>query len=237
MTLPRILRRLDRRTFVGAAKRLGVFALLTVAAFYGFCTLGLLYVRSYPPPTTAVRIERRIDASLARRPYTVRSRWVPLAQIPQSLQHAVIAAEDGGFYGHRGVDWEELRMAIDDWRTEGKPLRGASTLTQQLVKNLFLSTRRSHVRKLVEWTLAPWAERILSKERILEIYLNIVEWGPGVWGAAAAVDFHYGAPLDSLSRGQAARLAACLPAPRSRTPDRMNQYSAVILARMAARGW
>ncbi len=160
-----------------------------------------------------MRIERRIDASLARRPYSVHSRWVPLTQIPQNLQHAVIAAEDGGFYSHRGVDWEELHMAIDDWRTEGKPLRGASTLTQQLVKNLFLSTRRSHVRKLVEWTLAPWAERILSKERILEIYLNIVEWGPGVWGAAAAAEFHYGAPLDSLSRGQAARLAGS-PAPR-----------------------
>ncbi len=211
--------------------------MLGIAAFYGFCTLALIYVRSYPPPTTAVQIERRVEAIISRKPYVYSSEWTPLSNIPEVVRHAVIAAEDGAFYTHHGVDWDELEIAVDDWRTQDKPLRGASTLTQQLVKNFFLTTSRSPIRKVVEWTLAPLAELILSKDRILELYLNEIEWGPGVWGVGAASQYHYHQPLDSLTREQVARLAACIPSPLLRRPSRMDRYSGVILERMEARGW
>jgi len=221
----------------GLIRKVAVFALLTVAVFYGCCTFALIYLRSFEPPTTAVQIERRVEAIVSRKPYVYSSEWMPLSKIPAVVQHAVIAAEDGAFYAHHGVDWDEFEIAVDDWRTEGKQLRGASTLTQQLVKNLFLTTSRSPIRKVVEWTLAPLAELILSKDRILELYLNEIEWGPGVWGAAAASQYHYHEPLDSLTREQAARLAACIPSPRLRRPSRMDRYSGVILERMEGRGW
>ena len=119
----------------------------------------------------------------------------------------------------------------------GGKMRGASTISQQLVKNLFLTTSRSPVRKLLELTLVFPAEAILSKDRMLEIYLNNIEWGPGVWGAEAAALHHYGKSVSRLSKSEAARLAACIPAPRSRKPAQMNDYSAIILERMRSRGW
>ena len=116
-------------------------------------------------------------------------------------------------------------------------MRGASTITQQLVKNLFLTTSRSFVRKGIEFTLVPLAERILGKRRILELYLNVIEWGPGVYGAEAAAQYHYGIPAARVNREQGARLAAILPSPLRRRPARMNEYSARILERMSKMGW
>jgi len=110
-------------------------------------------------------------------------------------------------------------------------------LTQQLIKNLFFTTHGNPVRKLVEWTLAPVADFILGKERILELYLNLIEWGPGVYGAEAAARYHYRAPASTLSREQSARLAACVPAPRRRRPAAMNQYGAIIENRMRQMGY
>jgi len=119
----------------------------------------------------------------------------------------------------------------------GEVRRGASTITQQLVKNLFFTTHRNPVRKAFEYTLAPMADWILGKQRILELYLNVIEWGPGVWGAEAAAQYHYHTSAARLDREQAARLAAILPSPRRRKPQRMNQYSELIQERMQQHGW
>ena len=120
---------------------------------------------------------------------------------------------------------------------EGGRLRGGSTITQQLVKNLFFGTSRSIVRKGAEFTLVPVAELFLSKKRILELYLSVVEWGPGVYGADAACRYHYKVGSRSISRQQAAELAAILPAPRRRRPEHMGNYSARIMERMRQMGW
>jgi monofunctional biosynthetic peptidoglycan transglycosylase len=126
---------------------------------------------------------------------------------------------------------------IDQDMEERRLGRGASTITQQLVKNLFLTTSRSLVRKAVEFTLAPVAERLLSKQRILELYLNVIEWGPGIYGAEAAARSWYAVPAARIDREQAARLAALIPSPLRRKPARMSGYSAEILRRMAQRSW
>ena len=120
---------------------------------------------------------------------------------------------------------------------EGGHPRGTSRITQQLVKYLFFGTGRSILRKGAEATLVPVAEFVLGKRRILEIYLNVVEWGPGVYGAEAACRYHYGIGARNVSRDQAARLAAILPSPRKRRPARMNRYSVVIRKRMSQVGW
>ncbi len=171
-----------------------------------------------------------------KKPYHERYVFVRLNRIAPDLQHAVVAAEDARFFQHHGFDWHEIRTAVDDDLEKGRG-RGASTITQQLVKNLFFGTGRSFLRKGVEFTLVPVAEFGLGKRRILELYLNVVEWGPGIYGAEAAARYHYAIAAQSIERQQAARLAAILPAPLKRRPERMNQYSALILDRMVQMGW
>ncbi|WP_238398480.1 monofunctional biosynthetic peptidoglycan transglycosylase [Edaphobacter sp. 12200R-103] len=188
------------------------------------------------PPTTAVQVERHVQAWIHATSYHKRYRFLPLEQISPNLQHAVIAAEDGRFYQHHGFDWQEIKIAASQ-DMEGGRTRGASTLTQQLVKNLFFGTGRSVLRKGAEATLVPVAELVLGKRRILELYLNIVEWGPGVYGADSACRYYYRVPARAVGREQAARLAAVLPAPLRRRPERMNNYSGVILRRMQQTGW
>ena len=184
-----------------------------------------------------VQTQRRVEAWLSRSAYQKRQQWIPLGKIAPELQHAVISAEDGRFFQHHGIDWNEVQKVVDQDLEEGKLGRGGSTITQQLVKNLFFTTSRSVLRKVVEFTLAPIAERLLPKKRILELYMNVVEWGPGIYGAEAAAHAWYGIPAAKLSRDQAARLAAVLPAPRKRKPARMNSYSVEILLRMEQTGW
>ncbi|HUJ23531.1 MAG TPA: monofunctional biosynthetic peptidoglycan transglycosylase [Bryobacteraceae bacterium] len=218
-----------------------LYALLAIAAalflaFYTCAALGLVALRWINPRFTAVQIERRLSTQWHGMPYHKRYVFVPLDRISLDFQHAVIAAEDSRFYQHHGFDWEEVRNAVEEEREDGR-LRGASTLTQQLVKNLFLSTSRSFVRKGVEFALVPVAERVLTKRRILELYLNVIEWGPGVFGAEAAAQYHYRIPAARVNREQGARLAAILPSPVRRKPARMNEYSAVILERMSKMGW
>ena len=207
-----------------------------VASLWLLAVLLLLGARWIDPPTTAVHIQRRVQAWIQGTPYRKRYKFVPLSQISPNLQHAVIAAEDGRFYQHHGFDWHEIQIAAaDDW--EGGRERGASTITQQLVKNLFFGTGRSILRKGAEFTLVPLAELFLGKQRILEIYLNVVEWGPGIYGADAACHEYDGTPARNTDRQQAARLAAILPAPLKRRPANMNHYSALILERMRQMGW
>ncbi|HYV62779.1 MAG TPA: transglycosylase domain-containing protein [Bryobacteraceae bacterium] len=197
----------------------------------------LLALRFIDPPTTGIQIQRRIESLFTPGAYKKRQTFVPLRHISLQLQHAVIAAEDGNFYRHYGIDWGQVQNAIEESAETGEPPRGASTIPQQLVKNLFFTTHRNPVRKVFEYTLAPMAVMILGRNRLLELYLNVIEWGPGVFGAEAAAQFHYHTSAAALNREQAARLSAILPSPRRRKPDRMNQYSAIIQDRMRVLGW
>jgi monofunctional glycosyltransferase len=218
------LRSFVRRLVIGLVLLWSLAALILVAA------------RWIDPPTTAVHIQRRLQAWILQKPYHERYNFIPLSQISPDLQHAVIAAEDSHFYQHHGFDWHEMEIAAED-DLEGERTRGASTITQQLVKNLFFGTGRSFLRKGAEASLVPVAEFVLGKRRILEIYLNVVEWGPGIYGAESACRYYDETAARNIGRQQAARLAAILPAPLKRRPERMNRYSGIILRRMAQMGW
>lgn len=213
------------------------WALILVAVFYAGCLGELLALRWIDPPTTAVQVERRLEALWRHKPYRKRQAFVPLSRISPDLQHAVISAEDGRFYQHHGIDWHEVQKVVDKDMEQGKLGRGGSTITQQLVKNLFLTTNRSLIRKAVEFTLAPAAELILPKRRILELYLNVIEWGPGIYGAEAASQAWYNVPAAKINRDQAARMAAILPLPLRWKPEHMGSYSSEILRRMTQTGW
>jgi monofunctional glycosyltransferase len=206
------------------------------ALLWSLAALLLMAARWIDPPTTAVHIERRLQAWIHRTPYHERYEFVPLGQISRDLQHAVIAAEDARFYQHHGFDWHAIEIAAEN-DVEGGRIRGGSTLTQQLVKNLFFGTGRSILRKGAEFTLVPVAELVLGKQRILELYLNVVEWGPGVYGAEPACRYYYRTSARNIDRQQSAQLAAILPLPLRRRPEHMSRYTGVILERMREMGW
>ena len=210
---------------------------VAVAGLYALCALLLLLLRWVDPPFTAVHAQRRVEALVRHQKYRKRYVFVPIGRIATDLQHAAIAAEDGRFYEHHGIDWQEVRKVVTDDIEKGRVSRGASTITQQLVKNLFFTTHRNPLRKVVEFTVAPLAEVFLPKKRILELYLNVIEWGPGIYGAEAAARNYYGVPASRLGREQAARLAAVIPSPLRWKPSGMDNYSAEILWRMGKMGW
>ena len=207
-----------------------------LVALWLLAALTLVAARWIDPPTTAVHVERRLQAWIHGQPYHERFTFVPLSQISPDFQHAVIAAEDGRFYQHHGFDWQAIQTAAKD-DMEGERMRGGSTLTQQLVKNLFFGTGRSFLRKGAETTLVPVAELVLGKQRILELYLNLVEWGPGIYGADATSRAWDKAPALTLTRDQAAELAAILPLPLKRRHEHMAHYTAIIQERMHQMGW
>ncbi len=218
------LRAIVRWVLIGLGLVWAAFALMLVA------------MRWINPPTTAVRMERRVEAGIGHQRYHERYEFVPLRDISPDLQHAVIAAEDARFYQHHGFDWHAMELAAEH-DVNGGRLRGGSTIDQQLIKNLFFGTDRSILRKAAEATLVPVAEVALGKRRILELYLNEVEWGPDVYGAEAACRYWYRTSARDLDREQSAELAAILPAPRRRRPERMKYYSGIILERMRQMGW
>ena len=213
-----------------------LWLVIGLALLWLLAALTLVAARWIDPPTTAVHMQRRVQAWIHHKPYRERYTFIPLNQISLDLQHAVIAAEDTNFYHHHGFDWQQIQIAAED-DLEGERTRGASTITQQLVKNLFFGTGRSFLRKGAEATLVPVAELALGKQRILEIYLNVVEWGPGIYGADPACRYYDETAARNIGRQQSARLAAILPAPLKRRPERMNKYSAIILKRMDQMGW
>lgn len=186
----------------------------------------------------------KLHAETARdnnRPFRKHHEWVPLKEIPPDLINAVVVAEDGTFWRHGGFDWYELKESIVRNLSSGRAVRGASTISQQLVKNLYLSPSKNPVRKIREWVLTWWLERNLVKARILELYLNVVELGDGVYGVGAASRIYFGKPVSELSREEAVRLAAIIPRPRHFRPnDFASRYvsrrAELILQRMAARG-
>ena len=221
------------RSIVGRVVRA---AILLIAAFYAFVTLSLIALRWVDPPTTAVQTERRVQSWIHGSAYLKTYTFVPLERMSPALQHAVVAAEDARFFQHHGFDWKQVQIAVREDLEEGKS-RGASTITQQLVKNLFLGTSRSFVRKGIEFTIVPIAELALSKHRILELYLNVIEWGPGIYGGEAAARHYYKVPARQLNREQAIDLASILPAPLRRKPGRYVEYARAIAERMAQAGW
>ncbi|MGD0620521.1 MAG: monofunctional biosynthetic peptidoglycan transglycosylase [Bryobacteraceae bacterium] len=227
-----------RRGRFGRLIRAVLLALVVaIVAGYLFCCLALVMLRWIDPWTTSVQMERRVQAIVHSTPYHKRYEPVPLSQISINLQHAAIAAEDGRFYQHHGIDWQAVDKVVQEDLEQGRVGRGGSTITQQLVKNLFATTARSWLRKGFEFTLAPVAEIILGKERILDLYLNVIEWGPGIYGAEAAAENYYHTSAARLTREQSAHLAAIIPNPRRRKPGRMNDYSDEILLRMRQMGW
>lgn len=184
-----------------------------------------------------MQIQRLAEHAVSGDPYKLT--YSPVSQDNQDVdaRNAAVASEDARFYLHSGFDLEEIRIAREQARARGTSPRGASTITQQLVKNLFLTTHRSWIRKGLEVPLTFIAELVLPKDRILTLYLNVAEWGPGVFGLNAAAQHHYGTSASSLTREQAARLVAVLPAPLERSPQQMGRTSSRILTRMRQMGW
>lgn len=214
------------RTFVRIVVWLGVaFAVVSVAVV-------LLY-RFVPPPGTPLMVLRKFDGRYSGR---VRHRWVPLPRISRNVVRAVIASEDARFCQHNGFDFEAIQKALAEDR-EGGP-RGASTITQQTAKNLFLWPYRDYVRKGLEAWFAVLLELMWSKDRIMETYLNIAEWGDGIYGIESAARRYFRRPARSLTRTQAAYLAAVLPNPRVFSPVRPGRVAraraAIVLRRMNA---
>jgi monofunctional biosynthetic peptidoglycan transglycosylase len=194
----------------------------------------LIYWSHFNPSTTAF-----MDRYLERKPgVRLRQTWVPYGRISSELKRAVVAAEDAKFLDHEGFDWEAIQKAMARNERSGRIVAGASTISQQLAKNLFLSGERSWLRKAQEAAITWMLERTLAKRRILELYLNLAEWGEGVFGAEAAARHHFGVPAAALRPEQAAWLAAILPSPREYARGRVTPYLAgrvaTILARMGA---
>jgi monofunctional glycosyltransferase len=189
---------------------------------------------------TAFMREHADNAKEENRSFQKRQYWRSLRSIPQDAINAVIVSEDGTFWSHNGFDWFEFKESIERNFEEGRAVRGASTITQQLVKNLYLSSSKNPLRKLKEWILTWYMEQELGKSRILEIYLNVIEWGDGVYGIEAAAQYYFDKPASSLSREECARLAAIIPSPRKHRADVDSKYvlrrSTLILERMTARG-
>jgi monofunctional biosynthetic peptidoglycan transglycosylase len=194
-----------------------------------------LLARTNPKATAFMELRER-EAAAAGRPVKRVQRWVPYSRISINLRRAVLAAEDSAFFDHEGVDIAEIKKSIHDSIENGKELRGASTITQQLAKNLYLSPSRNPLRKLEELMITWRLETALSKARIFEIYLNVIEWGDLVWGAEAASRTYFGVPASALSREQAALLAGAIINPRVYSPanprGRLLRRQQIILARM-----
>lgn len=190
------------------------------------------------PQTTALMKARREQHKAGWR---IAHQWVPLSRISSHLIHAVIVSEDGTFYEHDGVDWFEVQESVERNLVERRVIRGASTITQQLAKNLYLSTSRDPLRKLKEFILTMRLEGYLSKNRILELYLNVIEWGDGIFGAEAASLVYFGKPASELTREEAAELTSVIPSPLRHRPNNESRYvlsrTGIILLRMNARGW
>ena len=224
-----------------AARFAGWLALALAAIFLAVqltFVARLWWWRDHDPRSTAF-MDASLERMRAKKPDAVlKHAWVPYDRISPSLKRAIVAAEDARFAEHEGFDWEAIEKAIEKNRKKGKVVVGGSTISQQLAKNLFLSGERTPWRKGQEALITVMMEHVLSKRRILEIYLNVIEWGDGVFGAEAAARHYYGRSAASLDAESAARLAAMVPNPRFYDRNRNTSWLArktqMILARMPA---
>jgi monofunctional biosynthetic peptidoglycan transglycosylase len=220
----------------------GVLALVLLFVVWNLFFPAISRLKTENPKTTSF-IQYRLAQWKARgRKHGLTQRWVPLSRISPNLINAVIIAEDDKFWTHKGFDWQAIKEAYERNRKLKEVHWGGSTITQQLAKNLFLSPSRSLLRKAREAIYTWRLERALPKKRILELYLNVVEWGDGIFGAEAAASFYFQAHASSLSPGEAARLASILPAPRwynptsIRSSSYLDERSQAILEIMEKRG-
>jgi len=223
-----------------------LFALLGALAFVFLVQTGLIFVEiallaTRPPKTTAF-IQRYLkDCSAHADPCPVEQTWKPLSEISKNLQEAVLIGEDDAFFEHEGIDPEAIRESIELNFKKKKFARGGSTITQQLVKNLYLSPSKNPFRKAKEILIALFMEKMLTKQRILEIYLNVIEWGKGVYGAEAASRFYFHKSAKILSADEAAFLAAILPNPKLYTDSahtrKATRRKGIILRRMSRRSF
>jgi monofunctional biosynthetic peptidoglycan transglycosylase len=218
--------------------RLFLLFLAAVLAYQLWIFGHVVYWNAYNPSSTAFMRDRLGSLKQKNPAATLRVRWVPYEQIAQSLKRAVIAAEDGKFPEHEGFDFEAMQKAHQKNLQKGRVVAGGSTISQQLAKNLFLSGEKTPWRKVQEAVITFMLEKVMSKRRILEIYLNVIEWGNGVFGAEAAAQRYFSVSAARLSAEQAARLAAMAPNPRfyERNPGApgLNRKIHIILARMPA---
>jgi monofunctional biosynthetic peptidoglycan transglycosylase len=226
LRLPQI--RLGRR-----ARRARALFGRALAVFVAASVLAVVSLRWIDPWTSAFMLESRIAAAArGERSYRTDYRWVDYAEISPNLRIAVVASEDQQFPRHSGFDLDAIADALED-SADGAPLRGASTISQQVAKNLFLWPGRSFVRKGIEAYFTVLLETLWPKRRILEVYLNVAEFGPGVFGVGAASARYFGKSPARLDRDEAARLAAVLPAPRQLHADRPSAYVRSRTARIA----
>jgi monofunctional biosynthetic peptidoglycan transglycosylase len=176
------------------------------------------------PGKTALMRQREREAERKGEQARGSRTWVPLSRVSRHLLHAVLASEDQRFFGHEGVDWTALRESVEDKVKRRRLWRGGSTLTQQLAKNLFLGTSRTPARKARELVVTGWLEQDLTKFRILTLYVNVIEWGDGIYGCEAAARYWYDKPAASLTPAEAAGLAAMIPNPRRINPQKNPQW-------------
>ncbi|OGR67258.1 MAG: monofunctional biosynthetic peptidoglycan transglycosylase [Elusimicrobia bacterium GWC2_61_19] len=230
---------------------LGGRELAVMAGFLGFLVMACAayvfwlpdvseFKKKNPADTSFMRLKER-QARARGLKLTRRMAWTPWAAISENLKHAVLVAEDGGFYSHNGVDWDSTREALKtDWKKK-RFAKGGSTITQQVARNLYLSPSKNPLRKVKEILIARRLERELGKRRIFEIYLNIAEWGKGIYGAQAAAEAYFGKNAADLTPEESAALAAALPSPRRYNPTGgtrfMERQKSRIVARMRASGY
>jgi len=212
-------------------------ALLAVAAlWFVWIALHIAWYSGHAPSRTSFMAQRGDEARSKHRDSVQRYEFVPYSRIAMSLKRAMIAAEDAKFVDHEGFDWDGIALALEKNQKRGRIVAGGSTITQQLAKNLFLTPQKSYWRKGEEAAITVMLEAILPKQRIFELYLNVIEWGEGVFGAEAAARRYFGVGAAELSPDQAARLAAMAPNPRfyERNPGApgLIRKIGIILARM-----
>ena len=223
------------------ARWAGWVAFAAAAAFVAYeasILARLAWWRSHDPASTAF-MDERLERIREKKPGAkLRHQWVPYARISGNLKRAIVAAEDAKFADHEGFDWEAMQKAWEKNQKRGKVVAGGSTISQQLAKNLFLSGSRTPWRKAQEAMITVMMEGVMDKRRILEIYLNVIEWGDGVFGAEAAARHYFGTSAAALSPAQAARLAAMVPNPRFYDRNRgtpwLERKTQIILDRMGA---
>lgn len=219
--------------YAGAILGLAVAGFL---AYQGYVAVKLWWWDDHNPPSTAF-MDARLTAMREKNPNAkLQQQWVSYMAISNNLKRAILVAEDDTFAEHDGFDWDGIQRAMDKNQKKGKVVAGGSTISQQLAKNLFLSGERTVVRKGEEALITLMMERLLDKERILEIYLNVIEWGDGVFGAEAASRHYFGVSAAQLSPEQAAKLAAMVPRPRfydkNRNAPWLAKKTQIILSRM-----
>jgi len=202
-----------------------VVSVVVIAVFYFYLSLpDVSMLKTKNPRTTALMLQRYREAKKADDTFRIRQQWIDFESIPKLLRETVRVTEDASFYQHGGIDFDELKEAIKRNWQKGEYVRGASTITQQLAKNLYLSTDKNIIRKIKELLIAWRLESELSKDRIFAIYLNVIEWGPGVFGVEAASQYYFDKTVSQLNLEEMVRLVAVIPQPLSVNPTENSDW-------------